>query len=157
MCYALPKCLCPKFTSGLRMEVGQKLLELGQRCCTRDGWGGTKSEEIVRTKTSEDSWSSKHNIWTSVEYRRCLLFKRFYTAGLAWLCQGLGTKVLVWNKKQEWGKKISCKGWEDHGDMGTDINETGIQERRMKQGEQGWMEGRWRCDRNRTDLRMEKV
>ena len=30
-------------------------------------------------------------------------------------------------------------GKEDHGDMGTDIKETGIQGQRMKQGEQGQM------------------
>ena len=41
--------------------------------------------------------------------------------------------------------------------METDINETWMQERRMKQGEQGHTEGFQRCDRNRTDLRMEKV
>ena len=36
--------------------------------------------------------------------------------------------------------------------MGTDNNETGMQEQRMKQGKQGQMEGCQRCDRNRTDL-----
>ena len=36
LCCTLPKCLCPQFTSGSRMEIGQRLLELGQRCCTRD-------------------------------------------------------------------------------------------------------------------------
>ena len=41
--------------------------------------------------------------------------------------------------------------------MGTDINETGMQGQRMKQGEQGQMEGCWRCDGNRMDLRMERV
>ena len=40
-----------------------------------------------------------NNIWTGIEYRRCLLFKRFYAAGLAWLSQGPGTKVLAWNKE----------------------------------------------------------
>ena len=71
---------------------------------------------------------------------------------------------MTWNKgtsmkqgKQEWGKKTICEGQEDYGNMGTDIYETGMQERRMKQGEQGQMEGCQRCDRNRTDLRMEKV
>ena len=33
MCCALPKRLCPQITSGLRTEIGQRLLELGQRCC----------------------------------------------------------------------------------------------------------------------------
>ena len=42
------------FTSGLRMEIGQRLLELGWRCHTRDGQEKTKSEETVRMKTSED-------------------------------------------------------------------------------------------------------
>ena len=32
------------------------------------------------------------NIQTSIEYRSCLLFKRFYATGLG---QGLGTKVLA--------------------------------------------------------------
>ena len=41
--------------------------------------------------------------------------------------------------------------------MGTDINETGMQGQRMKQGEQGQMEGCWGCVRNRMDLRMGKV
>ena len=41
--------------------------------------------------------------------------------------------------------------------MGIDINETGMQEQRMKQGEQGQMEKCWRCDGNRMDLRTEKV
>ena len=49
------------------MEIGWRLLELGWRCCTRDRRGETKSEETVRTKTSEDSQGSKHNIQTSVE------------------------------------------------------------------------------------------
>ena len=66
-----------------------------------------------------------------------------------------GTSVK--QRKQEWGKKSICEGQEDHGDMGTDINETGMQECRMKQGEWGQMEGYWRCDGNRMDLRMEKV
>ena len=39
--------------------------------------------------------------------------------------------------EQEWGKKTICEGQEDLGDMGTDINETGMQEQRMKQGETG--------------------
>ena len=39
--------------------------------------------------------------------------------------------------KQEWGKRTICKGQEGHGDMGTYINETGMQGQRMKQGEQG--------------------
>ena len=43
--------------------------------------------------------------------------------------------------KQEWVKKTICEGQEDHGDMGTDINETGIWEQKMKQGETG-MNGR---------------
>ena len=30
--------------------------------------------------------------------------------------------------KQKWGKKTICEGQEDHGDMGTDINESGMQE-----------------------------
>ena len=68
----------------------------------------------------------KDNIQTSIKYRSCLLFKRLYAAGLAWLSQGLGTKVLAWNKeRQEWGKTTICERQEDHGDMGTDINETG--------------------------------
>ena len=41
--------------------------------------------------------------------------------------------------------------------METDINETGNIGRRMRQGEQGQMEGCWRCDGNRTDLGTEKV
>ena len=41
--------------------------------------------------------------------------------------------------------------------METDINETGMQGQRMEQGEQGRMEGCQRCDRNRMDLRMERV
>ena len=50
------------------------------------------------------------NIWTSVKYRGCLLFKRLYTAGLALLGQGLGTKVLACNKeRQEWGWKTICE------------------------------------------------
>ena len=44
------------------MEVGQRLSELGWSCHTRDRQGGTKLEEIVRMKTSEDSQGSKHNI-----------------------------------------------------------------------------------------------
>ena len=41
--------------------------------------------------------------------------------------------------------------------MGTDINETGMQEQRMEQGEQGRTGGCQRCDGNRMDLGMEKV
>ena len=85
------------------MEIGQRLLELGWRCHTRDRQGETKLEEIVRMKTSEESWGSKHNIWTGVEYRRCLLFKKSYATRSAWLSQGLGTKVLVWNKENRNG------------------------------------------------------
>ena len=33
MCCTLPKRLCPQITSGLRTEIGQRLLELGRRCC----------------------------------------------------------------------------------------------------------------------------
>ena len=40
-------------------------------------------------------------------------------------------------REQEWGKGTICEGQEDHGDMGTDINETGMQGQRMKQGNQG--------------------
>ena len=47
--------------------------------------------------------SNKQNIWTSVEYRIWLLFKRLYAAGLAWLSQGLGTKVLAWSKENRNG------------------------------------------------------
>ena len=43
--------------------------------------------------------------------------------------------------KQEWGKRTICKGREDHGDMGTDINEIGMQGQRMKQGEQDEQRG----------------
>ena len=43
--------------------------------------------------------------------------------------------------KQEWGKKTICKRQEDHGDMGTDINETGMQRQRMKQGKQDKQRG----------------
>ena len=67
-----------------------------------------------------------NNIQTSIKYRSCLQFKRLYAAGSAWLGQGLGTKVLAWNKeRQEQGKETICERWEDHGDMGMDINETG--------------------------------
>ena len=70
--------------------------------------------------------SINNNIQTSIKYMNCLLFKRLYAAGLAWLSQGLGTKVLAWNKgRQEQGREAICERWEDHGDMGTDINETG--------------------------------
>ena len=56
--------------------------------------------------------------------------------GLTWSgTRNKGTNVK--QGKQEWGKKTICKGQEDHGDMGTDINETGMQEQRMKQGETG--------------------
>ena len=55
-------------------------------------------------------------------------------------------------EKQEQGKKIICEGQEDHGDMGTDNNETGMQGQRIIQGTQGQMEGCWRCDGNRMDL-----
>ena len=56
----------------------------------------------------------------------CLLFKRLYASGLAWPSQGLGMKVLAWNKeRQEQGEETICKRWEDHSDMETDINETG--------------------------------
>ena len=41
--------------------------------------------------------------------------------------------------------------------MGTDINETGMQEQRMKQREQGRMEGCQRYDGNIMDLRTEEV
>ena len=41
--------------------------------------------------------------------------------------------------------------------MGTDINETGMQGQRMKQGEQGQTEGCQRCDGNRMDLKTGKV
>ena len=85
------------------MEIGQRLSELGQRYHTRDRWGKTKSEETMRMKTSENSSGNKHNIRTSIEYRIWLLFKRLYTAGLAWLSQGLRTKVLVWNKENRNG------------------------------------------------------
>ena len=34
----------------------------------------------------------------------------------------------VKQRKQEQGKKTICEGQEDHGDMETDINETGMQE-----------------------------
>ena len=82
-------------------------------------------------KTSEFSWGNKHNIWTSIEYRSWLLFKRLYAAGLAWLSQGLGTKVLVWNKENRngvrrlyakdkrimvtWGEISMKQGWGDKG------------------------------------------
>ena len=39
--------------------------------------------------------------------------------------------------------------------MGTDINETGMQGQRMKQGKQGQMEG-CQHDGNRMDLRMKR-
>ena len=39
--------------------------------------------------------------------------------------QGQGTSVK--QEKQEWGKKTICERQEDHGDMGTDINEAGMQ------------------------------
>ena len=56
----------------------------------------------------------------------CLLFKILYTAGLAWLSQGLGMKGTSMKQgKQEWSKETICKIWEDHGDMEMDINETG--------------------------------
>ena len=55
-----------------------------------------------------------------------LLFKRLYAAGLAWLSQGLGTKVLAWNKgRQEQGGENLYKRWEDHSGIETDISETG--------------------------------
>ena len=51
--------------------------------------------------------------------------KNITPAGSAWLGQGLGTKVLAWNKqRQEWSEKTICKRQEDHGDMEMDINET---------------------------------
>ena len=60
--------------------------------------------------------------------------------------------LFIPNKIQEYYNKR-----EDHGDIGTDINETGMQGQRMKQGEKGQMEGCWRCDGNRIDFEAEKV
>ena len=37
MCCTLPKCLCPSFISGLRMEVSCRLSGFGWGCHTRDG------------------------------------------------------------------------------------------------------------------------
>ena len=50
-----------------------------------------------------------------------------------------GTSVK--QRKQEQGKKTMCEGQEDQGGKETDINEPGMQEQRMKQGEQGQTEG----------------
>ena len=41
--------------------------------------------------------------------------------------------------------------------MGTDINETGMQGQKMKQGEEGQTEGCQRCVGNRMNLRTGKV
>ena len=110
----------PNLPQGSRMEnVGG-----GQ------SWVGGVVLELDEERLSQRLWRRRlmwinDNIQTSIKYRSCLLFKRLYAAGSAWLGQGLGTKVLAWNKeRQEWGKKTICKRWEDHGDMGTDINDT---------------------------------
>ena len=84
------------------MEIGQRLSGLGWRCHTRDrqgrlSWGRQWGWRLVRIH------KVTNNIWTSIVYRICLLFKRLYTAGLAWLSQGPGTKVLVWNKENRNG------------------------------------------------------
>ena len=83
-----------------------------------------------------------NNIQTSIEYRGCLLFKRFYTAGSAWLSQGLGTKVLAWNKENR--NRVRRLYAKDERIMGTwgQIS--------MKQGcrNKGWNKGDrdgWRC------------
>ena len=46
----------------------------------------------------------------------------------------------------------TLQGQKHHGNMETGISETGRQGQRMKQGEQGQMEGCQRCDGNRMDL-----
>ena len=52
---------------------------------------------------------------------------------------------------------LYAKEQENHGDMGTDINETEMQGQRMKQREPGQTEGCWRCDEIRMDFEAEKV
>ena len=65
---------------------------MGWRCHT-----GTGEERLSwRLQWGWKLMRINNNIWTGVEYRRCLLSKRFYAA---WLGQGLGTKVLAWNKE----------------------------------------------------------
>ena len=66
------------------------------------------------------------NIRTGIKYMNCLLFKRLYAAGLAWLSQGLGMKGTSMKQgKTEKGEKTICEGREDHSDMEMDISETG--------------------------------
>ena len=70
--------------------------------------------------------SINDNIQTSVKYMSCLLLKRLYAAGLAWLNQGLGMKGTSMKQgKTGMGEKTVCERWEDHSDMETDISETG--------------------------------
>ena len=91
--------------------------------------------------------SSKHNIWTGVEYRRCLLFKRFLCCRVSLTrsrTRNKGTKVKWGNRK--WGEELCVK---DRGEMGTDINEAGIQGQRVKQEEQG-QQGVSEIDGNRN-------
>ena len=54
-------------------------LGLGQRCCTLDGQREGKLEVVGGQRLMRIN----DNIQTSIEYRSCLLFKRFYAAGLA--------------------------------------------------------------------------
>ena len=56
------------------------------------------------------------NIQTSIKYMSCLLFKRLYAAGLAWLSQGLGTKgtsLKQWKTGMGWGNYM----WETRGSL----------------------------------------
>ena len=89
------------------------------------------------------------NIQTGIGYRSCLLFKRFYTAGLAWLSQGLGTKVLAWNKENR--NRVRTLYAKDERIMVTwgQIS--------MKQGcrDEGWNKGNrdeWRGVRDVTEI-----
>ena len=45
-------------------------------------------------------------------------------------------------ERQEWGKKTICRRQEDHGDIGTDINETGnagMKDETRGTGMNGWV------------------
>ena len=86
----LPQGQGQRLVGGCQSWVGGAILETGKgRPSQRRQWG----QRLVRIH------KVTNNIQTSKEYRIWLLFKRLYAAWLAWLSQGLGTKVLAWNKE----------------------------------------------------------
>ena len=123
----------------LRVEVRGAVLETGEERLSRRGWGWrlVRIHEVTK------------DIWTSIEYRIWLLFKRFYAAGSAWLGQGLGRKVLAWNKENR--NRVRRLYAKDKRIMVT------WEQMSMKQGcrDEGWNKGNrdeWRGVRDVTKI-----